>query len=259
MKRKSIRFIFGLFWFFILTSGFGLAQNKEGKFAVLIGGSGWNEEYSSKYKKFLLETKRALIENFDFSGSPIFVLAGSVPAGDKQFNGESRAERIRSLFKSIAESVTPDDNLFVILFGHGSYDSKNGKFNIPGRDLTDADFAAILSGINSNRLIFINTTQASFPFIQALSNQKRIVITATKSGTQKTETVFPAYLVTALRDPASDLDKNGDLSVLEIFSYASDMTERFFGENNHLATEHPQLEDTGGRQIVQAFGTRRER
>lgn len=180
MKRKSIRFIFGLFGFFILTSGFGLAQNKEGKFAVLIGGSGWNEEYSSKYKKFLLETKRALIENFDFSGSPIFVLAGSVPAGDKQFNGESRAERIRSLFKSIAESVTPDDNLFVILFGHGSYDSKNGKFNIPGRDLTDADFAAILSGINSNRLIFINTTQASFPFIQALSNQKRIVITATK-------------------------------------------------------------------------------
>ncbi len=47
--------------------------------------------------------------------------------------------------------------------------------------------------------------------------------------------------------PASDVDKNGDLSVLEVFKFASEKTVRFFEDNNHLATEHPQLEDTGDR------------
>ncbi len=43
----------------------------------------------------------------------------------------------------------------------------------------------------------------------------------------------------------ADLDKNGGVSVHEIFSYAAQETARFFEEAGQLATEHPQMDDDG--------------
>ena len=47
-----------------------------------------------------------------------------------------------------------------------------------------------------------------------------MVITATKTGTEKNATVFARYWVEALRDPAADTDKNETISALEAFRYA---------------------------------------
>ncbi|MEE9168402.1 MAG: hypothetical protein V3U73_01480, partial [bacterium] len=75
---------------------------------------------------------------------------------------------------------------------------------------------------------------------------------ATKSGRERNETIFPKFLIEALNSEASDRDKNGDISVLELFQYASEMTERWYEDANHLATEHPLLEDTGDRLAYRA-------
>ncbi len=151
------------------------AQKASDRYAILIGGSGWSEEYAAKYKKYLIDTRRALIESFGFSELHVLVLAESVTETDLQFIGTSRAEFIREEFTLLAENISPDAVVFVILFGHGSFDGKSGKFNIPGRDLTDADFAGLIDELAADRIVFINTTQASFPFIQALSGKTRLL------------------------------------------------------------------------------------
>ena len=49
-----------------------------------------------------------------------------------------------------------------------------------------------------------------------------MIITATKSGTEKNATVFARYWAEALRDPAADTDKNETISALEAFIYAEE-------------------------------------
>jgi hypothetical protein len=70
-----------------------------------------------------------------------------------------------------------------------------------------------------------------------------VVITATKSGTEKNATVFARYWAEALRDPAADTDKNESVSALEAFEYAKKKTTQFYESNKRLATEHALLED----------------
>ena len=78
-----------------------------------------------------------------------------------------------------------------------------------------------------------------------LQKKNRIVITATKSGTEKNATVFARYWAEALRDPAADADKNESVSALEAFHFAERKTTEYFDSQKRLATEHAVLEDTG--------------
>ena len=78
-----------------------------------------------------------------------------------------------------------------------------------------------------------------------LRKPNRVVITATKAGTEKNATVFARYWAEALRDPAADVDKNESISALEAFHYAQHKTTEFFDTQKRLATEHSVLEDTG--------------
>ena len=48
----------------------------------------------------------------------------------------------------------------------------------------------MLAGVQG-RVTVVNTTEASFPFLEALSSKGRVVITATHSAAQKYATVFP--------------------------------------------------------------------
>ena len=63
-------------------------------------------------------------------------------------------------------------------------------------------------------------TSCSGGSIEQLRRPNRIVISATKTGTEKNATIFARYLVEALRDPAADTDKNEAVTALEAFRYA---------------------------------------
>jgi hypothetical protein len=138
-----------------------------------------------------------------------------------------------------------DDLLFVMLIGHGTTaDDDDGKFNLVGPDLSAAEWASLLKPL-PGRLIFVNTTGASFPFLHRLSGPGRIVLTATDSAAQQFETVFPEFFVKALDDPGADADKNGRVSVWEAFSYASAAVRQWYDQHGQLPTERPLLDDNG--------------
>ncbi len=252
-KSKILILVKSLLIFLMLTGVSHIplfSQSVNNNYAILIGGLGGGSEYSEKFRQYLLDTWQALVQDFKFPPENIFVLSESGPDDEGFINGVSNIENIRRYFGDIADRIGSEDNLYVILFGHGSFDGKNAKLNIPRKDLTDKEYGELVDGIPASRIIFINTASASAPFIEHLSSPGRIVITATKSGTQKNQPLFAGYFVEALKNASSDLDKNGNLSVLEVFKYASDKTFRWYEDNNHLATEHPQLEDTGDKNAV---------
>jgi hypothetical protein len=167
-------------------------------------------------------------------------------------NEISTAENIKAKFLELAKKLTKNDDIYIILFGHGSFDGKNTVLNIPRKDLKDEDYANLVQSLSARKIIFINTSSCSGPFIEKLSAPNRIIITATKTGTERNETIFPKFLVEAMAGNASDQDKNGNLSVFETFLYASERTIAWYKQNNHLATEHPLLEDKGDKVAYKA-------
>ncbi|MEO8027067.1 MAG: hypothetical protein ABI823_11360, partial [Bryobacteraceae bacterium] len=78
----------------------------------------------------------------------------------------------------------------------------------------------------------------------------RVVVMATKSGSEKNATIFARYWVEALRDPSADADKNEVITALEAFKFAEQKTVKFYESQNRIATEHAQMEDTGKGEAV---------
>jgi hypothetical protein len=134
--------------------------------------------------------------------------------------------------------------LWLVLIGHGTFDGRTAKFNLRGPDLSASDLAEWLKPLH-RPLIVIDTTSSSAPFLKELSAPGRVIVTATKSGFEQNFTRFGQYLAEAIIDPKADLDKDGQISLLEAFLYASHAVAQFYAEAGRLATEHALLDDNG--------------
>jgi hypothetical protein len=159
--------------------------------------------------------------------------------------GRAHARTDPRALRRIAKRPSPR-RLVVMLIGHGSFDGVEYKFNIPGPDITASELATLLDRVPATRQLVVNMTSSSGGSIEFLRKPNRVVIAATKNGTEKNATVFARYWAEALRDPAADSDKNESVSALEAFRLrAARRRCRVLRSQKRLATEHAVLEDTG--------------
>ena len=131
-----------------------------------------------------------------------------------------------------------------MLIGHATFDGVDAKFNLVGPDLEAADWKALVAPIRG-KVVFVNTAAASAPFLSRLAGERRIVITATDSGVQRYETVFPRFFVQAFGEAETDLDKDSRISVWEAFARASLGVRQYDRQKGQLTVEKPVLDDTG--------------
>ena len=144
----------------------------------------------------------------------------------------------------LAEPKESPAELWLILLGHGTFDGKEAKFNLRGPDLTAAELAVLLKPFQRPTAI-INAASASGPFIKALSAPGRVVVAATKSGSEQNYSRFGGYFAEAITGTGADLDKDGQTSLLEAFLSASAAVEEFYKTEGRLATEHALIDDNG--------------
>ena len=143
-----------------------------------------------------------------------------------------------------AENTDGQDALWLVLNGHGTWDGQIARFNLRGPDVSADDLAAWMKPVNRPSVI-INTASSSAPFIAKLAAPGRIVITATRSGSEQNLTRFGKHLTSVLTDKAADLDTDGSVSLLEAFLAASRKTAEFYKTEGRLATEHALIDDNG--------------
>lgn len=144
----------------------------------------------------------------------------------------------------VRESTNSTSELWIVLLGHGTFDSREARFNLRGPDFTATEFAEWLKPIK-RPLAVIDASSSSAPFLTKLSTPGRVIITATRSGHEGNYARFGEYLSGTIADPTADLDKDGQTSLLEAFLMASRRTAEFYKAEGRLATEHPLLDDTG--------------
>jgi hypothetical protein len=181
-------------------------------------------------------------------------LAEKTETPDKRITGPATRAEITKALDGFARQAQPDDMVYVVLIGHGTFTDGQAKFNLSGPDMVPADFDALLKKLPARQIVFVNTASASAPYIEGLSAKGRTIVTATRTGGQHFATFFGGYFVDALTSEAADADKNKRVSVLEAFNFAKAEVARAYERQGLLATEHALLDDNGDKEGSQAPG-----
>jgi hypothetical protein len=217
----------------ICSSGLATADDTRPLVLVVVGAEG-TEEYGKQFHQWASRWESAARQ-----GQADFTAVGLESPGDKS-DRDLLQERLATLNQASIEPV------WLIFIGHGTFDGKTARFNLRGSDVTPAELAGWLNPIE-RPLVVVNCASASAPFLNELSAQNRVVITATRSGFEVNLTRFGDYLSSAIADPQADLDKDEQTSLLEAFLRAVAGVEEFYSSDARLATEHALIDDNGDR------------
>ena len=207
-------------------------QTNQPRSLLLVIGAPGEPEYAEKFSAWAGLWKEAAAKG----GLKTFVI------GEAQEKPEEDRARLLGILTN--EVVQPAGELWLVFIGHGTFDGRSAKFNLRGPDLSAADLALALKPCG-RPLAVIQCASASGPFLSALSGPGRVIITATRSGNEANVTRFGGYLAQAVADPAADLDKDGQTSLLEAYLAACRQVEQFYKEQGRVMTEHALLDDNG--------------
>jgi hypothetical protein len=221
----------------VLAPGAALAEEH---YALVVTGAPGGEQFRTNYQTWEQQLTTALRDKLGFAPDHVELLSG---ASDDPERASTRLHVQRAV-ERLKARLRPDDLLLLVLMGHGTLDGGVAKFNLPGPDLSSVEWGTLLRDV-PGRLVVVDATGASYPFLADLAARGHIVITATDSAAQRYDTVFPTQFLTALTDPAADLDKNGRVSVWELFSYTSRAVARHYEQQGLLPTERALLDDSG--------------
>lgn len=212
---------------------------------LIISGLGGERQYSDAFYEWSVTLADAARNRHGLSRDQIVYLAEDPSRDSARIQGKSTAAEIRGAIRTIARRTAPGDQVFIVLIGHGSSTGEESKFSMPGADLGTKDFAALLDSLSGRKIAFVNTSSASGEFVPALSAPGRAIVTATKTGFERNEVLFPRFFVRAYAADGADTDKDGRVSLLEAFDYARTEVARVYEEANKLQTEHALIEDNG--------------
>ena len=211
-------------------------------------GPAVGDDNAARFRQWSLSLYDILTRDYGYSSETITLLYDDGKddfTGGDRVDGACSREGIEFALERLAEHVKTGDQITLFLIGHGSGAEEEAKFNIVGPDLTGVQFASLLDRFHQQDMIVINTTSASFGFSSSLSSVGRVVISSTRSSSERYDPVFAGYFIEALDQRNGDRDKNKRVSMLEAFVYAKANVELWYEEQDRLASEHSGLDDNG--------------
>jgi hypothetical protein len=210
--------------------------------ALIVVGIGGGDAYVERFHEWASSLRDALVERHGLAAERVTYL-GEHPDVD----APSRRENVEEAIGKIVAAAGPDDRVLLVIFGHGTSRGDEALVNLPGPDVSDAELAELLAPLSTQQVAIVNTTSASGPFVATLSGPGRIVITATRTAQERNETWFGRYFVAAFTGEDADLDKDGRVSLLEAYQYATREVARHYETQGLLMTEHALIDDNGDR------------
>jgi hypothetical protein len=210
----------------------GAPARSDGATLIIVIGVAGEDQYAAVFA-----TEASHWEAAGAQGGAKCVVIGREPAG-------TVSDRDRLVQALQAEPPEGAGKLWLVLIGHGSFDGQDAKFNLRGPDFSATELAGWLKPFH-RPLAIVDTSSSSAPFLNKLSGPGRVIVTATRSGEEHNYAHFGQYLAEAISDPQSDLDRDGEVSLLEAYLSAARRLADFYKAEGRLATEHPLLDDNG--------------
>ncbi|MEX2584537.1 MAG: C13 family peptidase [Gemmatimonadota bacterium] len=209
---------------------------------LIVSGLGGEPRYVEEFHQWGTTMVDAAVDRLAIPPENVIYLAEDPARDELRIDGTSRRDEIGSALLSMAERAAPDDRVMVLLIGHGSADSRGSRINLPGPDLTAEELAELLTPFETQPLVVVNTASASGDFHEPLAGENRTIITATRSGMERNETLFGEYFVAAFAEEGADVDQDGRVTIAEAYEFAETETERAYTNDNRLQLEHSRME-----------------
>lgn len=212
---------------------------------IVVVGAGGTPEYESRFDLWadrwmtLAEQTRVPSTRIDASTS--------TPVRSSR---DQIRDALAGFAADVAQAGSDDENaddggtLWLILIGHGTFFADQAKFNLTGPDITARELAEWLRPIE-RPVAVLNCASASGPFINRLSADGRVILTATQSGTEDNATRLGDYLSRAFTQPGTDVDHDDEVSLLEAFRRAAADVAAAYKAEDRLVTEHALIDDNG--------------
>lgn len=230
-----IRFCASLCFFAAILRGAPAQESKsvtERATLIVVAGTGGEAEFETDFAG-QIETWRKVGQQ---AGARVVTIGTEAPG--------QPSDRDRLKDALAAETPEGSGELWLVLVGHGTFDGKEAKFNLRGPDVSATELAEWLKPMQ-RPLAIVDTSSASAPFLAKLAGPKRVVVSSTRSGFEQNYARFGKYFAEAMADANSDLDKDGQVSLLEAFLRAAQRTTEFYKTESRLATEHALIDDNG--------------
>lgn len=212
---------------------------------VIVSGLGGEPVYSERFGHWSARMLEVAQSRLGIPREHIVYLAERPGETTQRLDGRSTKAGVAGALSRVAQASRAGDLVFALLIGHGSIRGDEALLNVPGPDVSATELNAMLQPLAGRRVVIINGTPSSAPFIRALSGPDRVVITATASAAERYHTIFTEHFVAAFEGTGADTDKNGRVSILEAFDYARREVQRSYANNGRLQTEHALLDDNG--------------
>jgi len=241
-RVTNVRAVAVLFALSLAVSAPVFAQGSQ---LLVIVGLGGDHENAERFHRWASAIVDAAKDRYALQPDAIVYL-GEDPARDKaRISGRSTREAVDAAVTRLAAQARPGDRVFIVLIGHGASATGEARFNLPGPDLSAADFARLAGRFAAQQVIVVNTASASGGFVAALSGKDRTIITATRTDGERNQTRYGEFFAEALAIDDADMDKDGRVSMLEAFTWARRRVAESYERDGQLLTEHAVLDDNG--------------
>ena len=229
----------------LLAASVATARAQQTHLLVIVGLGG-EPAYTERFHDWATTLIGAATERYGLPAANVTYLGEKTEIDPEAIADRSTKENVAAAIESIAASTEGADHVAIVIFGHGSF-TDSARVNLPGRDLSAADFAPLLDRLSGRRVTFVNTASASGPFVEALSGEGRVVMTATRNGRERNATLFGGYFAEAFGNGEEEADQDRDqrVSMLEAFTYARLKVAAAYETEGTLLTEHALLDDNG--------------
>lgn len=225
-----------------------------GILVLLVSGLSGEPRFAVAWQEAATAVYDAARARWGVGDSSLVYLAEEPSRDPDRIDGPATREGVAAAFASLARRSSAGDVVLVLLLGHGSGEGPASRISLPGPDASAADFQKWLAPLAGRTVVLVNAATGSGDFRAALSGPGRVIVTATRSASERNESIFAGHIAKGLTTEAADADKDGRITVLEAFAYAKREVARAYEAKHNLLTEHAEIGDTALARVV-AFGT----
>ena len=211
----------------------------------IFNGTPGDDEHHTFYERNLARLRKALTDRFGIPAENLMVLYGPKEAG---YDGPCTREALLAELGKAAQSTQSANPapVWLIFQGHANPIPGGANFNLPGKDVTAREVGDALKSANPNvPIVTVMTAACSAAFVRPLSAPGRFTIVATTPADPENETEFPEALAIALESAGTDSNRDGMVSVTELFLSCHAHVHQIYEKQGFMIKEHAQLDGNG--------------
>ena len=159
-------------------------------YALIIGGVGGEKSFYDEFWNATSRMRELLIEEYGYAPERVTLLFEDGPEGSDLIDGKSTKAGVEAAFADLQTRVRSEDRFLLFMVGHATKTTGGLKFNSPGPDIRDVEWAALIERIPAEQMVLI----FGFPY------SGRVVFSGEQGGTNNYNRVFRAVRGTCVQD-----------------------------------------------------------